>query len=192
MSNNLIIKILCNFIVILLTLYFIPFLGVCLIIFRFCIYKNKRHYSLSVCLIVTGLLLLVPKIINSLIRILKLDNVEIPYLKNILDADIYVRLVKYGKLLITIGVLSFIISIIIKNLYNKLSTKLNSSIQDYIEKDVQKDYEIRKENDLIMQEKREKAKNTHVVKCPFCGSDNMLTEQTGVCKFCRKSLEYKN
>ncbi len=48
-----------------------------------------------------------------------------------------------------------------------------------------------KENDLKMQEKREKAKNTHVVHCPYCGSDNMLTEQTETCKFCRRKIEYK-
>ena len=35
-------------------------------------------------------------------------------------------------------------------------------------------YKIRKENDLIMQEKRERAQNTHVVYCPYCGSEFVL------------------
>ena len=44
---------------------------------------------------------------------------------------------------------------------------------------------------MKMQEKRERAKNTHVVYCPYCGADNMLTEKTGICKFCRRKIEYK-
>ena len=43
MKNNLFIKILCSIPVILLFLYFIPFLGVCLILFRYFIYDNKKR-----------------------------------------------------------------------------------------------------------------------------------------------------
>ena len=37
-----------------------------------------------------------------------------------------------------------------------------------------------------MKEKREIAKNTHVIHCPYCGADNLFTEQIGTCKFCRR------
>lgn len=42
-----------------------------------------------------------------------------------------------------------------------------------------------------MQEKREKSKHTNVIHCPYCGSDNILTEKTGTCAFCRRTLENK-
>ena len=42
-----------------------------------------------------------------------------------------------------------------------------------------------------MKEKREKAKNTHIVYCPYCGADNMLTSNVGRCKYCRRRIEYK-
>ena len=41
MKNNLFIKILCSVPVILVVLYFIPFLGICLLLFRRFVYQNK-------------------------------------------------------------------------------------------------------------------------------------------------------
>ena len=190
MRNNLFIKLLCSIPVILVVLYFIPFLGVCLILFRAYIYRNK-NIKTYVLLLVCGLLILIPKLIDSIIKMLNNNNIKIPYLNSIITSNIYTKLLNYSKFLIIIGVVFIILSYIFNNVFNKISSKLNSGIKNYMEKDVRKDYEIRKENDLKMQEKREKAKNTHVVHCPYCGSDNMLTEQTGTCKFCRRKIEYK-
>lgn len=190
---NKFFKLLCSLPIILIVLYFIPFLGICLILFRYYVYSSKNIYcSISIYLLVCGLLILIPKVIHSVIKMFDISNIEIPYLNTIINSDIYINLISYSKLLITVGVIFLILSVVFRNIFNKVSNKLNSSIRNYMEQDLQKDYEIRKENDLKMQEKREKAKNTHVVKCPYCGSDNMLTEQTGTCKFCRRKIEYKN
>lgn len=43
-----------------------------------------------------------------------------------------------------------------------------------------------------MKEKREKAKNTGYVKCPYCGSDNLVSEKFGICAYCRRKIENKN
>lgn len=189
--NNF-LKILCSLPIILIVLYFIPFLGICLILFRYYIYRSrKKYYSTPIYLLVCGLLILIPQAINSIIKMLKINSIEIPYLNTIINSDIYVKLISYSKLLITISIIFLILSFIFRNVFNKFSSKLNSGIRNYMEQDLKKDYEIRKENDLKMQEKREKAKNTHIVHCPYCGSDNMLTEQTGTCKFCRRKIEYK-
>ena len=45
---------------------------------------------------------------------------------------------------------------------------------------------------MKMQEKREALKNTHVVHCPYCGADNMLTSNIGTCKYCRRRIEAKS
>lgn len=191
MKNNLFIKLLCSIPIILLNLYFIPFLGICLILFRLFMYKNKL-YKTPITLIIGGLLIVIPNFINSIMNLLKIDTSKIPYLTNILNSDIYLKLLSYSKSLITIGVIFFIIVVVFNTLFIRLGTKLGTEVNNYIEKDLQKDYEIRKENDLKMQEKREKAKNTHVVHCPYCGSDNLLTSTTGTCKYCRRKIEYKN
>ena len=184
---NSFLKLLCSLPIILIVLYFIPFLGICLILFRYYIYRGNKYYKTPILLLVCGILLLIPKLIDLVLKMFKLDNIKIPYLNSILTFDIYTKLLSYSKLLVTVGIIFLILSFIFKNVFNKLSSKL----RNYMEQDLKKDYEIRKENDMKMQEKREKAKNTHVVHCPFCGSDNMLTEQTGTCKFCRRKIEYK-
>ena len=191
MSENKFFKLLCSLPVVLIVLYFVPFLGICLILFRYYVYRENKCYKTPALLLVCGILLLIPKLIDSIIKILKLDNIEIPYLNSIITSDIYTKLLSYSKLLVTVGIIFLILSFIFRNVFNKLSSKLNSEIRNYMEQDLKKEYEIRKENDMKMQEKREKAKNTHVVHCPYCGSDNMLTEQTGTCKFCRRKIEYK-
>ena len=187
MNENKFFKLLCSLPIILIILYFIPFLGICLILFRFYIYRNNKQYKTPILLLLCGLLLLIPKLLDSIMKFLKLNSDEIPYLNNIMNSDIYIKLLSYSKLLITIGIIFLILSFILKNVFNKV----NTGIRNYMAEDLKKDYEIRKENDLKMQEKREKAKNTHVVYCPYCGADNMLTEQTGICKFCRRKIEYK-
>lgn len=187
MKDNLFVKLLCSLPVILVTLYFIPFLGICLILFRFFIYSSKI-YKTPIALIVCGLLITVPQLVNSIMGLLKIDSSTIPYLNTIISSDIYLKLLTFSKRLVTIGIVLFILGVVL----NTIFTKLGTAAANYLKKDMQKDYEIRKENDLKMQEKREKAKNTHVVHCPYCGSDNMLTEQTGICKYCRRKIEYKN
>lgn len=188
MKENMFFKILCSLPVILLALYFMPFLGICLILFRYYVYRNSKYYKLPSLLLIIGFLLLIPKIINFIMQTFKL-NIVIPYLNDIITSNIYIKLLNYSKLLIIVGVIFLIISFIFKNIVNKLTSKIKTGMQNYMEQDLKKDYEIRKENDLKMQEKREKAKNTHVVHCPYCGSTNMLTEKTGTCQYCRRNIE---
>lgn len=181
MEENIILKMLCSIPIILVLLYFIPFLGICLMLFRCFLYKNKKS-SIYYIEIICGLLILIPQIID----IFKIKS-EIFQIETILNSDIYIKLLNYSKLLITVGIIFLVLSYIFKYLFNKIDNK----ISDYIKEEQNRDYKIRKENDMKMQEKREKAKNTHVVYCPYCGSDNMISEKTGICKYCRRQIEYK-
>ena len=85
----------------------------------------------------------------------------------------------------TLGIIFLILSYIIKNVINRVGSAINSGINDFVEEE----HNRNQENDLKMKEKQERAKKTHVVKCPHCGASNMLTEDTGVCKFCRKPIQ---
>ena len=69
---NKLFKLLCSLPLILITLFYIPFLGIILIIFRYYIYKNKKYYSLPVYLIVIGFLILLPKMLNIFLKIFKI------------------------------------------------------------------------------------------------------------------------
>lgn len=186
--TNKFFRLLCSLPIILVTLYFLPFLGVCLLLFRFYLYKGRTNFKTSFILLILGLVLLLPKYIDMIFNLLKVKDLTIPYLDTIITSDIYPNVLKYADRLITIGVIFLILSFIFRQAFSGIS----AGIKNYMVNDLNKDYEIRKANDLKMQEKREAAKNTHVVHCPYCGSDNMLTSNTGICSFCRRRIEYKN
>ena len=188
MKNNLLFKILASLPIILLMLYFIPFLGIILILFRFFVYSNKK-ISTSIYITLVGILILIPKIIYFILGIFKIDINTIPYLQDVLNSELYnINFINYSKLLICIGIIFLIISFALTAIFNKL----NIGILNYISKQEKMDTKISRENDMKIKIKQEKAKNTSYVKCPYCGSDNLLSEKFGICQYCRRKIENKN
>ncbi len=181
MNSTKILKLLSSFPSIVLFLYLIPFVGVCLIILRLFVYSNKK--SIATPIIGIGLLLLLPKIINEAAILLSINN--IPYLNNIIDSEIYPKLLDYSELLIIVGVILLILSALLKKVVEKISSMFRSYI--FAQQKVQT--EIDRKNDLEIKLKQERAKTTNVVYCPHCGADNILTEKVGECKFCRRQIE---
>lgn len=193
MNSNIFLRILCSLPTIFVFLYFLPFVGICLIILRSFVYKNKNRNSTPIILIGVGIMLIIPKIINYLFNILNLETEIIPFVSDILRSELYTKdFVNYGKYLIIAGIILLIISYGLKSIIEKISTKVNSSMQSYINESVKQDAEISKQNDMEIKIKQEKAKNTSYVKCPNCGSDNLLSEKFGTCKYCRRKIENKN
>lgn len=188
MKESKILKVLSSIPVILISLYFIPFLGICLIILRYLIVDNKKRISTPIYIIGVGILILIPKGLNLILNMVKVDLAIIPSLKDAINAELYnVNFINYSKRLICVGVVFLIISLGLKSILNKIGEMFNK----YITESVNKDYEISKKNDLEMKIKQEKAKNTNYVKCPYCGSDNLLSEKNGFCQYCRRGLENK-
>lgn len=185
-----VLSLLCSIPVILVALYFIPFLGIVLILFRLYFKKQDKIYMLPTFLIATALTIFIPKIIYLVVNALAI-KVNIPFLDKIISSDLYEKLIKYGKLLIIVGVLYLILHYIFTNIFMKVKNKLNSSVNDFVERNEQRSYEIQKENDLKMRETQEKAKNTHFVSCPTCGKDNIIHGNIGTCTHCRGTLVYK-
>ena len=185
MKNNIIVKLLCSIPAIIIATYFLPFLGIVLVLFRFLVYRQK-HYSTAITLIVLGLLFIVPKLVNYVLELTKITT-KIPYLDKIITSEVYTKIISCSKILIIVGVILIIISYIT----NMVSTKIGSSIGNYFKEEQRKEQEISEKNDLIMKEKRETAKNTHFVKCPNCGGDNVVVGNVGKCKFCRNNIAYK-
>jgi len=191
MKNQFIFKLLSSLPIILITLYFIPFLGICLILLRFFIYSNKK-ISTSISIALFGFLILIPKCLNIILDLMKIDINTIPYLKDVVSAELYsINFINYSKRLICVGIIFLIISFILKTIFEKVNKKLNNEIMNYINETQKKELEISKQNDMEMKIKQEKSKNTNYVKCPNCGADNILSEKIGTCKYCRRKLVNK-
>ena len=184
MVNKKLIKVLVSIPVILLAMYFIPILGILLIIFRYVFYKGNKIYQIPKYFLVIGIVILFPLLtskINGLLR------VEVPFLNDIVNNDIYSSLITYSKRLLIVGVLALFISYIVWNVL--LAAK--RTVKNYVADRIKEENEINEKNDLIEKEKQTRAKNTHAVKCPHCGEVNIITSQTGTCKYCRNKIEYK-
>lgn len=191
MSTNKFLKLLCSLPVILLFLYFIPFLGICLILVRPFVYNNKK-VSAPVILIITALVLLIPKLVNIILDIANVKINKIPYLYTILNSKFYNNdILAFSKYLIISGVILIIVSFVLKSLIEKVKNKLNNSVNKYMDKTIEAETKIKKENDLEIKIRKDNANNTSYVKCPKCGSDNIVTGKFGTCKYCRSSLENK-
>lgn len=184
MKKNIIINLLTSLPVILITLYFIPFLGICLLLFKYFISEQKKRNLTLIYIISIRLLILVPKCIN-----LFLDLNKIPYLKDIINSNLYnINFINYSKRIISVGVIFLILSYILQSLIDKIGIKL----KNYIQEKERKNNEILKQNDMEIKLKQERAKTTYFTKCPTCGADNKLTEKAGKCVNCRKMLVNKN
>lgn len=191
--DNKFIKFLCCLPIIFIFLYFLPFVGICLILLRAFVYRNKTKISTSIILIGVGIIIYIPKILDSILKLLKVDINKIPYLNDILTSDLYNKnFIEYSKYLITAGVILLIVSIIFKNIIRKVENKVDTTMQSYIKESVKQDAEISKQNDMEVKIKQQKAKVSSYVKCPYCGSDNILSDKFGTCKYCRRKLENKN
>lgn len=191
--NNSFVKILCSLPLILIFLYFLPFVGICLILLRAFVFPHKSKIATPIILVGVGIAVYIPKLLKFIFEKVNISMDTIPYLKDILGSDFYnVDMIKYSKYLITAGVILLIISYALKNLIQKLESKFNQGMQNYISESVKQDAEISKKNDMEIKLKQEKAKNTGYVKCPNCGSNNLVSEKVTTCKYCRQPIENKN
>lgn len=189
MRNNSFVKLLCSIPVILAFVYFIPFLGICLLFLRCFVYSNRKKTSTPIYLIGFGILILLPKGMQYVFDMIKFDVNSIPYYTDIVNSDLYLsNFINYSKRLITIGIIFLILSFVLKTSMEKLEIKL----KEYVKEKQQRNDEITKQNDMEIKLKQERAKNTGYVKCPTCGSDNILSEKYGVCNHCRSTLVNKN
>ena len=190
-SINNFIKLICSLPVILIVLYFVPVLGVIMLIARYFIYGNKNFFRAPIVLIILGLLCLLPRGLEAAIKNFNL-SFTIPYLSDILSHELYPKFADYGKFIFILGVVSLIISYLLRSLINTISSKASQLIGGYASAKQQEELEIRKENDLKMREKEitSAQKTPHAVKCPHCGKTNSIIGTVGKCKSCRSAIEW--
>lgn len=118
MNSNKFIKIICSLRVIFISLYFIPFLGICLGILRQFIYTNKSKSSTSISIITLDILILIPMLLNLILNLVNV-NINEFNLNEIIESKIYVNLVNYSKFLPCFGIILLISSFVFKSLIEK-------------------------------------------------------------------------
>lgn len=183
MEKKFFIKVITSLPVILIFMYFIPFIGIALMILRTILKDNFNKITDEIIMICIGVLLMIPKLIIVGSEFLKIN---IDKLNSYISFDIYIfNLYKYGSRLIIFGVIYLIILILCKKILNIIGISMNS----YIREQQNANYKIAKENDMKMREKQERAKNTKIIKCPYCGASNIIQANIGVCKYCRKEIK---
>ena len=169
MKNNLFIKILGSIPVIILATFYSRFLGICLVILRFCTYTEKKRNTTPFILTFTGLVLLVPEWLRLLFKQIKFST-----------NDIF----KLSKSLIVIGWVFAIIVYFLNRLIKYVTNYFNTEMENYTNKQLANE----KDNDMKIKEQQEKAKNTRVVVCKKCGASNIVTSKVSRCKYCRSPL----
>lgn len=178
--NNSLIKVLISLPVILMVAYLVPALGFVLVIARYII-KQDRRLIISLGLIIASAVLYVPKIL------LNINHQALAWLKDVdcFKTDFYGQhVLGYAKNLLIIA----IISALVMTIALVIKSRLTRQIGQYFDKLNQRDYQIARDNNLKIQEKQQRAKQTAYVQCPNCGSDNLVSETQAVCKFCRTPL----
>jgi len=195
MSENKILRFICSIPVILILLYFLPFIGICLVFFRYFIYKDKKIYELPIVLLIVALFLLLPRGAYLLLTNFKMDVNLIPYLDVVNRHDMYIKIVKYSKFIFTMSIITLIVSYLVKTLYYNVKSKLSSAfsttsstLNTKIDNYMAKEAEIHEKNDLKIKEQREKANNTHHVKCGTCGHEMLVSDNQTKCPFCGNPL----
>ena len=170
------VNVILNSVILLIILYFIPVLGIILSIFKLFLsnYYHKKVFCFI--LIFAGVILFIPSMLNYL----GINNIEFLNIFEKYNSN----LISVSKLYFCLGIILLVLSVILNNIFTGISNK----IMNYINHLEKRDYEIARNNDMLMREKREKARNTNYVKCPSCGADNLVSDKVGVCSYCRKKL----
>ena len=171
MFSNKFLKLITSMPVILIILYFIPFLGVCLIFLRYFMSSIRKRVYTPIVLFIIGLLILIPKFLNVISDVVSFDINSIPYLSDIINSKTYnTEMIEYSKFIICTAIVLVIISFILEKIFNKIKI----GIRSYINSSIEKDAEISRENDIKMKIQQQKLKNTNYVRCPNCGANNIL------------------
>lgn len=188
MTNNVFAKYLLSLPVILVVIYFMPVLGILMLIPRKILIGNTK-WNTGITFVVISCILLIPKVLEYIRDTFKIES--IPYLNDILENDVYSVLLSRAKLLFIIGVIFVIIGAITKKTMQGIKNTAFKGLTDYFNNLEARDAEIAEKNDLKMREKQVAAKNTHFVHCPHCGASNTIIGDTGKCSYCKQTLQAK-
>lgn len=188
-------KLICSLPVLLVTLYFVPPLGVVLTIARLFIYGSYRYYRVPAVILVVALLCLAPRGYELLQQNF---GESIPVFQPFIDFrahPLFAKLTDFGRWTAIFSVIMIIASLALGKVANLVSQALRMArtASSASRANAGSDSSTRKTP--VMQKDGREAdpsdqSTPHVVKCPSCGKANHIIGTVGTCKACRSAIEW--
>lgn len=156
-----------------------------------CLIKSPRvALSHVVTLLVISGVILAPSIIKYAATEWKVAGLVAVGFHPLLETSFYhQRVVAFGQNLLLIATVGGVIGYLLRSVMLRLDNRVTAALKDYLIKLDARDAEIMRRNDLEMKMRKEQAQQTSYVKCPKCGSDNLVSGKFGVCQYCRSKIE---
>lgn len=181
-------KLICSLPVILITLYFVPPIGIILTIARLFIYGSYRYYRVPAAILVVALLCLVPRAYELLQQNF---GVNIPFLQFLVDFrlhPLYQKLTDFGRWVAIFSLIMFVVSLIL----GKVATAVSGALRMARMASSERSTNTNKPGLTPDNPAKHQTDQTtpHVVKCLNCGKANHITGTVGTCKACRSAIEW--
>ena len=188
-------KIICSLPVLLVTLYFVPPLGVVLTIARLFIYGSYRYYRVPAVILVVALLCLAPRGYELLQQNF---GESIPAFQPFIDFrthPLFAKLTDFGRWTAIFSVIMIIASLALAKVANLASQALRMARMASSASRTNAGSESSTRKTPVMQKDGREAdpsdqSTPHVVKCDNCGKANHIIGTVGTCKACRTAIEW--
>jgi len=188
-------KLICSLPVLLVTLYFVPPLGVVLTIARLFIYGSYRYYRVPAAILVVALLCLAPRGYELLQQNF---GETIPVFQPFIDFrahPLFTKLTDFGRWTAIFSVIMIIVTLALGKVANLVSQALRMANMAGSASRANAGSDNTTRKTPIMQKDGAKVdpsdqSTPHVVKCDNCGKANHIIGTVGTCKACRTAIEW--
>ena len=188
-------KLICSLPVLLVTLYFVPPLGVVLTIARLFIYGSYRYYRVPAAILVVALLCLAPRGYELLQQNF---GETIPVFQPLIDFrahPLFAKLTDFGRWTAVFSIIMIIASLALGKVVNLVSQALRMANMASSASRANAGSESSTRKTPVMQKDGREAdpsdqSTPHVVKCDNCGKANHIIGTDGTCKACRTAIEW--
>ena len=188
-------KLICSLPVLLVTLYFVPPLGVVLTIARLFIYGSYRYYRVPTAILIVALLCLAPRAYELLQQYF---GGQFPVFQPLIDFrahPLYAKLTDFGRWTAVFSIIMLVASQILGKVANLASQALRMAQTSNSASRSKGGSDSSTRKTPIMQKDGAKVdpsdqSTPHVVKCADCGKANHIIGTVGTCKACRQPIEW--
>ena len=188
-------KLICSLPVLLVTLYFVPPLGVVLTIARLFIYGSYRYYRVPAAILVVALLCLAPRGYELLQQNF---GETIPTIQPLIDFrahPLFAKLTDFGRWTAIFSIIMIIVSLALGKVANLVSQALRMARMANSASRANAGSDNTTRKTPVMQKDGREAdpsdqSTPHVVKCDNCGKANHIIGTVGTCKACRSAIEW--
>ena len=182
-------KLVCSLPVLLVTLYFVPPLGVILTISRYFIYGNYRYYRVPAVLLIIACACLLPRAYELLQNNF---GEQIPIIQPFIDFrahELYPKITTFGRFVAIMSIILLLLSQLLRNVIGRASSAISLLSRAASEDNKKSSKTSTMTHDNPAKQQTDQT-TPHVVKCSSCGKVNRIVGTVGKCKSCRNDIEW--